>query len=49
MDLQDDAAQALVQDICDAGHPTPLYLHCDVRDIGALQQAIAVTGERLDP
>jgi NAD(P)-dependent dehydrogenase (short-subunit alcohol dehydrogenase family) len=49
VDLQDDAAQALVQVTCDAGHPTPLYRHCDVRDIGALQEAIAVAGERLGP
>ena len=32
-----------------AGTPSPLYQHCDVRDIPALQAAIAETAERLGP
>jgi NAD(P)-dependent dehydrogenase (short-subunit alcohol dehydrogenase family) len=49
VDVQDDAGAALAAEIADAGHPPPLYQHCDVRDIGALQRAIAVAGERLGP
>ena len=47
VDVQDDAGAALAGRLADAGHPPPLYQHCDVRDIAALQRAIAVAGERL--
>ena len=43
VDLQDDAGHALAET---AG---ALYQHCDVRDIEAVQHAIAVTGEQLGP
>jgi NAD(P)-dependent dehydrogenase (short-subunit alcohol dehydrogenase family) len=43
VDVQDDAGQALAERV------GGLYQHCDVRDVAALQQAIAVTGERLGP
>jgi D-xylose 1-dehydrogenase len=49
VDLQDDAGAALAAELADAGHPPPLYQRCDVRDIAALQRAIAETGERLGP
>jgi NAD(P)-dependent dehydrogenase (short-subunit alcohol dehydrogenase family) len=49
IDVQDDAGAALAAQLADAGHPAPLYQHCDVRDIAALERAIAVTGERLGP
>jgi D-xylose 1-dehydrogenase len=49
IDLQDDAAHALADEVAGRGHPRPLYRHCDVRDIAALQAAIAATGERLGP
>lgn len=49
VDVQDDAGEALAAELADAGHPPPLYQHCDVRDIPALQRAIAVAGERLGP
>jgi D-xylose 1-dehydrogenase len=49
VDVQDDAGAALAGRLADAGHPPPLYQHCDVRDIAALQRAIIVTGERLGP
>jgi NAD(P)-dependent dehydrogenase (short-subunit alcohol dehydrogenase family) len=49
VDLQDDAGAALAGELADAGHPPPLYQHCDVRDIAALQGAIAQTAERLGP
>jgi D-xylose 1-dehydrogenase len=43
VDIQDEAGQALAERV------GGLYQHCDVRDIAALQDAIAVTGERLGP
>jgi NAD(P)-dependent dehydrogenase (short-subunit alcohol dehydrogenase family) len=43
VDVQDDAGHALAERV------GGLYQHCDVRDIEALQDAIAVTGERLGP
>jgi NAD(P)-dependent dehydrogenase (short-subunit alcohol dehydrogenase family) len=49
VDLQDDAAHALAEEVAGHGHHSPLYQHCDVRDIPALQAAIAATGERLGP
>jgi NAD(P)-dependent dehydrogenase (short-subunit alcohol dehydrogenase family) len=49
VDVQDDAGAALAARLGEAGHPAPLYQHCDVRDIAALERAIAVTGERLGP
>jgi D-xylose 1-dehydrogenase len=49
VDLQDDAGQALAAAVRARGHPQPLYQHCDVRDVDALQAAIAHTGERLGP
>ena len=36
VDIDDAAAAALIERIADAGHPTPHYVHCDVRDIPAL-------------
>src|SRR3954447_21772446 len=47
VDLQDDAGRTLAETVVRRGQPEPLYQHCDVRDIEALQHAIAVTGERL--
>jgi D-xylose 1-dehydrogenase len=49
IDVQDDAAHALADGVVGRGHPRPLYQHCDVRDIAALQGALAATGERLGP
>ena len=49
VDLQDDAGRALAEEISRRGHPEPLYQHCDVRDVEALQRAIAATGEQLGP
>ena len=43
VDIQDEAGHALAEQV------GGLYQHCDVRDIEALQRAIAVTGERLGP
>ena len=42
-------AQALVAKLRDAGHPEPFFQHCDLRDIPALQAAIAAVRHRLGP
>lgn len=41
VDVAQQASEALVQRLADAGHPRPWWRTCDVRDIGALQTAIA--------
>jgi NAD(P)-dependent dehydrogenase (short-subunit alcohol dehydrogenase family) len=43
VDIQDEAGRALAEKV------GGLYHHCDVRDVEALQEAIALTGERLGP
>ena len=49
VDINDDAAAALVAHAREAGHPAPLYQHCDLHDIPALQAAIRRVGETLGP
>ena len=49
VDIQDDAGHALAETLRRRGDPEPFYQHCDVRDIQALQEAIAAAGERLGP
>ena len=49
VDVQDDAGNALAETLTASGHPAPLYQHCDVRDVAALQEAITVVGELLGP
>jgi D-xylose 1-dehydrogenase len=49
VDIADDAAQALIDEIEAARHPAPLYRHCDLKDIAALQATIAEVGRRLGP
>lgn len=41
IDIAEDASRALAQQITEAGHPAPWWRKCDVRDIAALQAAIA--------
>ncbi|MBV8096759.1 MAG: SDR family oxidoreductase [Acetobacteraceae bacterium] len=41
VDIEDDAAASLVDGIRQDGHPAPHYARCDIRDIAALQAAIA--------
>jgi len=46
----DDAASARVVAAAEAaGHPAPFFQHCDVRDIAALQAAIAAAADRVGP
>ena len=49
VDIADDDAAALVARTGQAGHPTPFFQHCDLRDIGALRATVAAAGERLGP
>ena len=47
LDIQDEAARSLVERITAAGHPAPLYRHCDLTDISAAQQAVQETVSQL--
>ena len=49
VDIADDAAAALIDALKSAGHQAPFYQHCDLKDIAALQSAIAEVGRRLGP
>ena len=40
LDIQDEPARALAEGLPAEGCPRPLYLHCDLTDVGALQQAV---------
>lgn len=41
VDVAEAASQALAQQLADAGYPAPWWRKCDVRDIAALQTAVA--------
>ena len=49
VDLQAEAGQALAASLAAEGHPEPLFLPLDLRDIAALQSAIASVAEQLGP
>jgi D-xylose 1-dehydrogenase len=49
IDIQDEAGRALAERVAERGDPPPLFQPCDVRDIPALQAAIATCAERLGP
>lgn len=49
VDIDEAASRALVARIAAAGAPAPLFLPCDLRDIPALQAAIAQAAEALGP
>jgi D-xylose 1-dehydrogenase len=49
VDINDDAAAALIRTVRDAGHPEPFYRHCDLKDIQSLRTAIHAAGEQLGP
>ncbi len=48
-DIADDAAERLIGSLRQEGLPAPLYLPCDLRDIPALQAAIAEVARQLGP
>jgi NAD(P)-dependent dehydrogenase (short-subunit alcohol dehydrogenase family) len=41
IDIAKEASEALAQQLADAGHPRPWWRACDVRDVAALQAAVA--------
>jgi D-xylose 1-dehydrogenase len=41
IDVAEEASRMLAQQLSDAGHATPWWRVCDVRDIGALQTAVS--------
>jgi D-xylose 1-dehydrogenase len=45
VDIQLQASEHLVEEISAEGHPRPLFLACDLRDIAALRAAIAEAAE----
>jgi NAD(P)-dependent dehydrogenase (short-subunit alcohol dehydrogenase family) len=47
VDIADDAGHALCERLAVEGHPRPVYRHCDIRDIPALQAAMRLLAERL--
>ncbi len=49
IDILDSEAEALAARIEAAGHPKPLYRHCDLLDIKALREAIAALAGALGP
>lgn len=49
VDIADEAASALLASIREAGHAAPIYQHCDLTDIPALQRAIAAAAQKLGP
>jgi NAD(P)-dependent dehydrogenase (short-subunit alcohol dehydrogenase family) len=49
LDIQDPPARALCERVAASGHPVPHYIHCDLRDIAALRQAIADAAEAVAP
>jgi D-xylose 1-dehydrogenase len=49
LDIADSAAAALVATLRQEGLPPPLYLPCDLKDIPALQAAIAEAARQLGP
>lgn len=48
LDIDDTGAQALLEQLHDVPH-APVYLHCDVTDVDALQGCIAAARERIGP
>lgn len=46
VDVAEEPSRALIAEIAAAGHPAPDFISCDLRDIPALEAAIAETGAR---
>ncbi len=40
IDIQDEAAKQLLENLTAEGCPSPIYQHCDVTDIVALKNAV---------
>ncbi|HTS13860.1 MAG TPA: SDR family NAD(P)-dependent oxidoreductase [Candidatus Limnocylindrales bacterium] len=46
LDIQDPAANALIERIQSSGFPAPAYFHCDLTDVAAIQKTVAAILER---
>jgi NAD(P)-dependent dehydrogenase (short-subunit alcohol dehydrogenase family) len=49
VDIDETASKALARKIVAAGHPEPLFVKCDVRDIAVYQSTIAELAGRVGP
>jgi NAD(P)-dependent dehydrogenase (short-subunit alcohol dehydrogenase family) len=49
LDIDRPASERLCREIAVAGHREPLFLHCDLRDIQALRDAVGEARRRLGP
>ncbi len=49
LDVVDDASKKLVAELAGGDRPRPLFVHCDLLDIGALRTAIREVEGRLGP
>ncbi|HZH28036.1 MAG TPA: SDR family oxidoreductase [Azospirillaceae bacterium] len=49
VDVSEEPSRRLVETITAAGHPAPVFLPCDLRDIPALQDAVARAAEAVGP
>jgi D-xylose 1-dehydrogenase len=49
VDIAREASEALVKAIGEKGHPKPLFIACDLKDIPALKRAIAEAKQKLGP
>jgi NAD(P)-dependent dehydrogenase (short-subunit alcohol dehydrogenase family) len=49
LDIDRTASDRLVDAVAGRGHPAPLFLPCDLRDIAALRMAVAEAERRLGP
>ncbi len=49
VDIDRPASEALVETVVAHGHPAPLFVHCDLRDVLALRAAVAEVRARLGP
>jgi D-xylose 1-dehydrogenase len=49
VDIAREASEALVKAIAEKGHPKPLFIACDLKDIPALKRAIAEAKQKLGP
>jgi NAD(P)-dependent dehydrogenase (short-subunit alcohol dehydrogenase family) len=48
LDIQDGAAETLICRIQSSGHPAPVYFHCDLTDIAAIQATMRKILERFE-
>jgi len=49
VDIDRAASPALVETIAARGHPAPLFISCDLRDVAALRAAVAEARGQLGP